>query len=273
MPMSTGGPALIQYLPAKSFLHRVDAISKLLAVGVLGVTVMLSNNNAVLLTIFLLIVTGALIGGRVPLRQFIKGFTILLFFGGGIGMTQLIWNHSGTELFSVLGRDVTAGGVRWGLEKGLTIANLGLTSFTFVWTTNPRETVAGLVHFGVKYRYAWGVFLVLRYGPLFANEYSIIREAQEVRGRNQSRGRIRGRLEMFKRYTVPLLFSMVRKTGNIAIAMDSRAFGAYPTRTFREGFRWSRSGLVLLIVLAVVAAYLLLAGGALSSKNPGVGFE
>jgi energy-coupling factor transport system permease protein len=229
---------------------------------------MLSNSNIALFVVFALVLVACLLVARVPWSQFRRGFGVLLFFGGGICVTQLLWNHSGDELLTVLGRPVTAGGVRWGIEKGLTIGCLGLTSFTFVWTTNPRETVAGLVHFGLPYRFAWGVFLVLRYGPLFEHEYRVIREAQQVRGRDISGGRIRGRLEMVKRYTMPLLFSMVRKTTNIAIAMDSRAFSAYPTRTFRDEFRWSRAGLALLVALVALSVALLVTGGALSSKNP-----
>jgi energy-coupling factor transport system permease protein len=268
MPMQTGGPALISYVDKDSPLHRVDAISKLAAVIILGVTVMLSNSNLALFMLLVLVLVACLGVARVPFRQFRRGFGVLLFFAGGICLTQILWNQSGDVLFTVLGRPVTEGGVRWGIEKGLTICNLGLTSFTFVWTTNPRETVAGLVHFGLKYRFAWGVFLVLRYGPLFEHEYRVIREAQEVRGRDVSAGRVRGRLQMLKRYTMPLLFSMVRKTTNIAIAMDSRAFGAYPTRTFRDAFAWSRSGLILMAALVVLSIALLLTGGAFSSKNP-----
>lgn len=266
MPASTGS-LIAQYVRRESILHRVDALSKLFAVFLISANAMFTSSNLQLLLIFSGIALAALILGRVPLRTFIRGFTIFFLFGLGIASTQLIFNHTGTTVFQVLGRPVTSGGAYYGMQKGLTILIMALASFTYIWTTNPRETVVGLTHLGVPYRFAWGIFLVLRYIPLFENEFKVIREAQRIRGINEKAG-IAGRLEMYKRYTLPLLVSMVRKTTNIAIAMDGRAFGAYPTRTFRDQFRWSWTGMALVTVLILLLAANFAFGNPFAPKNP-----
>jgi energy-coupling factor transporter transmembrane protein EcfT len=62
---------------------------------------------------------------------------------------------------------------------------------------------------------------------------------------------------------------MVRKATQLAIAMDGRAFGAYPDRSYRDEFHWSRSGItmVAIIVIAILGA-IFVYGTPFVSPNP-----
>ena len=81
------------------------------------------------------------------------------------------------------------------------------------------------------------------------------RDAGEDRGVEQ----VHGRIESLKRYVLPLLLSGIRKSENTAVAMDSRAFGAFTTRTYIKEFHWTLSGLVFLAIFAVIGAGLIYA--------------
>jgi energy-coupling factor transport system permease protein len=257
-----------QYVRTNSVFHRVDPVSKL--VGVFGISIwaMLVDSNIALFALFLLLCVTALVLGRVPFPVFIRGARIFLIFGSGLFIMQLLWNRQGEPVAQLGFITITSGGLAFGIQKWLMTATFGLASFIYIWTTSPRQAVVGLTHIGVPYRYAWSLFLVLRYVPLFENEVKIIREAQQVRGIRRSAG-LAGRIEMLKRYLVPLLVSMIRKATLLAIAMDARAFGAFPTRSFRDNFRWTRSGYVLMaIILVAIIGAIIVYGAALVAKNP-----
>jgi energy-coupling factor transport system permease protein len=125
---------------------------------------------------------------------------------------------------------------------------IALASMVYVWTTDPRNLVLGLIRLGVPYRFAYGLFVALRFMPLIENEAEVIRQALDVRCVSQ----VSGRLEAMRRYATPLLVAGIRKSENVAIAMDSRAFGAYPVRTYVDEFRWTVSGLVLVLVYVAI---------------------
>ena len=63
-------------------------------------------------------------------------------------------------------------------------------------------------------------------------------------------------------YDKPAASGVKRKAGRVALAMDARAFGAFPDRTFRERMVVRRADWVfLVVVLAVVAAVVVLFRG------------
>ncbi len=254
--MATIAPArrtsgnVIQYVRTTSALHRMDAMSKLIAAFGVSLLVVLINGNVELLALFLVVSLGALVLGNVPPLQFLRGARVFMIFGSGLLIFQLLFNHSGQPVGQLGPLGIYSGGLEFGIKKMLSIWVVALSSFTFIWTTNPRSLIVGLVRFGIPYRFAWALFLVMRFGPVFEDELRIIKDAQRVRGFKR-RGGVSGKIEQYKRYTIPMLVSMVRKATNIAVAMDGRAFGAYPDRSFVDEFHWSRSGLVLLGLLLV----------------------
>jgi energy-coupling factor transport system permease protein len=90
--------------------------------------------------------------------------------------------------------------------------------------------------------------------PLFQADYQTIRAAQSVRGAREARGFLH-LWSRTRRYAIPLLAGAVRKAGRVAVAMDARAFGALPDRTYRERMVVQRSDWVFLAaVVAIVAA-------------------
>jgi len=81
----------------------------------------------------------------------------------------------------------------------------------------------------------------------------VIREAQAVRGVQE----VTSKVEAAKRYVMPLLVSGIRRAEHMAIAMDSRAFGAFPQRTYMNDFRWTASGLAFLFSYLVIGGILI----------------
>ncbi len=244
--------ATYQYLRQSSVLHGADALSK--AAWLLLVSLFAFVLGSPLLFLIQLVVVAAcgLVLGRVPVATFFRGVRVLVVLALGIFCFQVLFLHRGDPLLDLGPLTVHSAGVRQGLTTGFRVVLISVAALVFVWTTNPRDLIVGLVHIGVPYRAAYAMFVAFQFVPLLEQEAAVIREAHLVRGVAE----VSGRVETWKRYAVPLLAYAIRKAESAAIAMDSRAFGAHPRRTFVDEFHWTRSGLGF--VVAFVALELLM---------------
>lgn len=115
------------------------------------------------------------------------------------------------------------------LRLGAIIALALLAGVTTTGTDLVRATVQQL---RVPYRIGYTALAAFRFVPRFAHELDVIRQAHRVRGAYGGRGPIAAARRGFG-YIVPLLAGAIRHAERVALAMDARAFGAYPDRTER----------------------------------------
>jgi energy-coupling factor transport system permease protein len=110
--------------------------------------------------------------------------------------------------------------------------------------------------------------VALRVIPLIEDQLRTVQAAQMVRGVGAEPG-IRGFIKNGTRYTVPVLVGVMRECNVMVYSMESRAFGAYPTRTFVNDVRMPWSGILIcvLLVLLVVGWYLLIGFGVISTNS------
>jgi energy-coupling factor transport system permease protein len=243
-----------QYIRQSSALHSMDPLSKALWLMVVSAIAFLFGSPLLVAVQLLATIATGLVLGRVHPRTFLRG-TSVIFSVALAGFTfQVLFVHRGPTLLELGPFTLNAEGVRLGLLVGIRVALLSVAALVFIWTTNPRDLIVALVHVGVPYRPAYALFVALQFVPLLEQEARIIREAHAVRGVSD----VSGRFESWKRYLVPLLAYAIRKAEAAAIAMDSRAFGAYKERAFVDEFHWTRSGLVFVATFLVFDLTLLL---------------
>jgi energy-coupling factor transporter transmembrane protein EcfT len=109
----------------------------------------------------------------------------------------------------------------------------------------------------IPYRFGYAAVAALRFVPRFAGESSAIRQAQRVRGGGAGRGPLTA-VRNAAGTVVPLLASSIRHADRVALAMESRAFGAHATRTERRPSLWRvRDTLFVTAVWSATAAILL----------------
>ena len=237
-----------QYLRVNSFLHRVDAVTKMAWLLLLSVFAFLLGSPVFLLGQIILLVLSGLVLGRIPLAHFIRGTAVLWVLMLGIFFFQVLFQHAGIELLRIGPLPIHSEGVRLGLAIGLRIALISVAALVFIWTTRPRDLIIGLVQLGLPYRLGYAILVAFQFVPLLESQATVIRDAHSVRGVAKASGRI----EAWRRYMFPLLAFGIRKAESAAIAMDARALGASPRRTFIDEFRWSRQGLAFLAAFVVV---------------------
>ena len=80
--------------------------------------------------------------------------------------------------------------------------------------------------------------------------------AHRVRGFAEGQG-LRGLIARTLRYAIPLLAAAIRKSERTALAMDAKAFGAGPERTYYRQMRlaWRDAAFVLALGAYTLAVY------------------
>jgi len=250
---------------------RTDLLSaknpsiKLLAVALTALVLTFIFDPVTPAVLFLLTLLAGKFLGNLRFRDQLRPLVIFLVAGLAILLGNVFFNKgnaAATALFwigpvKITGTALWAAGTLW-----LRLMCFALLSLVFVRTTEPQYLILSLIHqIRLNYRVAYGTMVGYRMLPLLQSDYQTIRAAQRVRGVREGRGILHAWGRM-RRYAIPLLAGSVRKAGRVALAMDARAFGAFPDRTFRERMVVRRADWVfLVVVLAVVAAVVVLFRG------------
>ncbi|MCL0043696.1 energy-coupling factor transporter transmembrane protein EcfT [Peptococcaceae bacterium] len=117
----------------------------------------------------------------------------------------------------------------------------------FSLTTNFNSFVSALVQqWKVPYRIGYTIMAAYRFVPMLNFELTVIRSAHKIRGVSD-RGTLKAKLEQTKRYAVPLLSTAIRKAERTALAMDSRAFGAFENRTYYRIYKFAWRDLLFIL--------------------------
>jgi energy-coupling factor transport system permease protein len=105
----------------------------------------------------------------------------------------------------------------------------------FTETTPAHKIAAGLCSFGINYRNAFIITMAFNLVPVFKEDALVIMEAQKLRGmRSFEEGSFLSKIQAYPFLVLPLMLGAMRKTQLSSIAMDSRAFGVYKTRTWLD---------------------------------------
>jgi energy-coupling factor transport system permease protein len=146
-----------------------------------------------------------------------------------------------------------------GLATALRLgALLSLALIAGLTMTGPDLVRALVQQLHVPYRIGYTALAAYRFVPRFRHELEGIRQAHRVRGVTGGRGPLAA-VRRYLGYIVPLLVGAIRHAERVALAMDSRAFGAHETRTERYlvPFRardWTFIGVFWLLGVGLIVA-------------------
>jgi energy-coupling factor transport system permease protein len=257
---------LFSYYLADSFLHRRNPAVKLLCLLLLVLAVTLAFDPWTPAAFLLLALVALRLLGRVPLRVLAWPLLALGLLGavGFVGANALFYAPAaGGGPLTVLWHSgpwrVTAEGLRAGVTLALRMLAIVAFSMVLVTTTDPTDLVLSLIQNArFPFRVGYGLLVAYRFLPLWQNELGVIRAAHRIRGVGE-RLTLAGRWQQLRRYAVPLLASAIRKAERVAIAMESRAFGALPRRTYYRQLRVTPADGALLAGTLLATALILLA--------------
>jgi energy-coupling factor transport system permease protein len=163
-------------------------------------------------------------------KQYKAMVMILLLLGLQILIVQLLFCREGVLIY------------RWGILKiyssALPLAITGLlkatlifyASFQFFTSSTAQEFTLMLMKFKIPYRFAMLVGLSVRFLPLMKDEYASIIDSQRTRGLRMNN--VWDDLKAIIPTFLPFLYRAVRRSTEIALAMELRGYGRSKSRTF-----------------------------------------
>jgi len=128
----------------------------------------------------------------------------------------------------------------------------------FFLTTSPDHLGLALEQSHVPYEFCFAFTTAVRFVPVLAEEAQTIMDAQKARGLELEKGNFMKRIRNYIPILIPLIVSAIRRSLELAEAMESRAWGAIKKRTNLYELKMRRGDYILLMltmVLLVVAVY------------------
>jgi len=259
---------LIEYQPGNSFLHRLNPVTKLVALLSLAVVVFTWPGYRLPLAVTGVMLLVAAVGG--VLAQAAK---ILLIIGVPIiglllPVQGLFYPGNETQLYTFAGVPVIEQVAVWqeGVEFALLIS-FRLTAIIvamtlLVMTTHPKKLTDALMQRGMSHKLAYVFIAALQFVPQMRQRSSQILDAQRARGLDTG-ANLRRRLRAVVELLSPLLISMLISTQTRALALESRGFTRAGNRTFiydisdtglDKAIRWGSGILAVAVVVWVVVA-------------------
>jgi energy-coupling factor transport system permease protein len=242
----------IRYLPGDSVVHRLHPLVKVAWLLWATVFVFVVQSPWIVAAVAASLLMAFPLAG-VRLGQF-RGTRLFISTALLLGLLQVIFRQDGTELLQVGPLTVTSGGVETGVYVATRFLSVVLLSYLFVLTTEPNDLAHTLMRAGLPYRYGFALITALRLVPVFEDEGQIVYKAQLARGVRYDVRSPRRFLTLARQFFLPLLVSALGKVDALAVSMEGRCFGKYPTRTFLREVRatWLDAVAVAVLVLAVV---------------------
>jgi energy-coupling factor transport system permease protein len=235
--------------------------------AVCGSVVVFSSLHLGVMTAMLGALLLFLFAGRLPARLTLAPLVLILPLCFFITLIQTV-THPDQILASwhVLGREITISGVGivLGLRVTFRVVLLAITLTIFFTVVHPAKFTKALCDLGMPFKYAYSFTLALRFLPLMLEEVGTIKNAQQCRGYDIDR--VNPAIRIFRVFPlmVPLVLIALRRASTIALALDLRAFGARPERTFfvevQRGpldlaFRAVAVGIAAVVFVAAVAGW------------------
>jgi energy-coupling factor transport system permease protein len=128
----------------------------------------------------------------------------------------------------------------------------------FFLTTSPDHLGLALEQSKVPFEFAFAFTTAVRFVPVLAEEAQTIMDAQKARGLELEKGNLMKRIRNYIPVLIPLIVSAIRRSLELAEAMESRAWGACKKRTNLYALKLHKGDYALLaisVVILVVASY------------------
>jgi len=245
------------YLDRETFFHRLDPRTKIFILVVSFLLAILYQHPVYVLGILLLILLQAAMGRCLSnLRRL--WFLLLLIFAFSVP----IWALYARGETPLLGR-VSTQSLQYGIANALRIETMLISGLAFLSTTKNEEIALGLIRLRLPYAMSFALSTALRLVPTFVGTAFTVIQAQQARGLDLKAGGLRERAEKYIPLLGPIFLVTLRNANQLAMALESKGFGASKDRTFLLQIQFKRSDVMvlgLLLLLFLFAIYLRVQG-------------
>jgi energy-coupling factor transport system permease protein len=260
----------IEYVDGNSPIHRLNPITKVFfSLYIIGATLSIRDIFSLILVLLGIMGLWAIAGIPGLLSRFKFLFVIMAATGSiWIVAQAFLWNFGGPgiKLFrfdlpmwpTPIGA-VYLSGLTYGLAMVIRIIAIFSCVPLLTLTTSIPKIVVALQKLRVPYKFNFALSTAVRFSPLIFTTFYDIKDAQVLRAHDVDKmGYVDKIRKAFVPIVTPLFMSLLRRSDDLEIAIESRAFGAPVKRTFVEEFRFTYldyiffAGMILFTVLIVV---------------------
>jgi energy-coupling factor transport system permease protein len=240
----------LRFTRGDSVLHRLDPRVKFLMTMVIFALSIIFFDLIPLLLVFTLQIPLILIG-RIS-KEWLKTLKGAAFLALIIFATNLL------SFYFFQGMHLTGTIVEYSLTLTLRFLAL-ITSFSlFFLTTSPDKLSLALEKARVPYEFNFAFITAIRFVPVLAEETQTIMDAQRSRGLELDKGGFLSRVRKYIPILLPLIVNSIRRSLELAEAMESRAFGATKNRTNLYELKMAKSDYIVLFIsigVLIIAVY------------------
>jgi len=222
-------------------IHRRDPRVKFLYVLVMFIAAVMFNELLPLLVLFFLQIPFVLLAG--VQRQWLRSLRGAMFLATFLFVFNLI--------FGYISPSTIPGGVsppEYAFSMSLRFLVLVESFSVFFLTTSPDHLSLALEKSRVPYEFTFAFTTAVRFVPVLAEEAQTIMDAQKARGLELERGNFMKRVRNYIPILIPLIVSAIRRSLELAEAMESRGWGASKKRTNLYVLKMRRGDLMLIII-------------------------
>ncbi len=239
------------YVHAESVLHRLHPVTKVVLLFLGFVSALLLEHPLYLLALaFIYGIFGVRAGALKNLARVAWLLFLIAFASFGIWSVA----YHGERVIASLGPlTVTIEGMLFGAGMGVRLDLMVFCGLIFLAATPVEEFSYGLTRLGLPFSISFAMSLSFRLVPLFADTVRTIMDAQRARGLDPASGGLVSRMRSYVPLLVPVSASALRRTDNLAIALESKGFGLGvrrgPLHAYKAG--WNDAA-ALVIMCAIV---------------------
>ncbi len=235
---------------SSSPIHDLDPRVKFLYVCIVFIIAILFNQLLPLLILFV---------GQIPLvllsrvqKEWLRSMRGSIIFAALIFVTNWIsrYFYGGYSSWMLL--------LEHSLAMTLRFIVLIESFSIFFLTTSPDHLGLALEQSGIPYEFCFAFTTAIRFIPVLAEEAQTIIDAQRARGLELEKGNFIKKVKNYIPILIPLIVNAIRRSLELAEAMESRAWGAINKRTNLYVLKLGRNDYYLMavsIVILILAIY------------------
>jgi energy-coupling factor transport system permease protein len=202
-------------------IHNLDPRIKFVYVCAIFVIAIIFGELLPLMVLFFMQIPFVVLAG--VKREWVRSMRGAAFLASIIFLTNFVFAYFGGRSPAESLENATA----------LTLRFIVLVeSFSiFFLTTSPDHLGLALEQTRIPYEFCFAFTTAVRFVPVLAEEAQTIMDAQKARGLELERGNFLKRIRNYIPILIPLIVSAIRRSLELAEAMESRAWGATKKRT------------------------------------------
>lgn len=230
--------AVVDYVPKNSFIHRLNPVSKIVWALTILIAAVMFNNFLYMLVLFgLVLMTAALAGVLTEISRLFKGLFLFAF----ILFLMQVGFYNGEDIYFYLlpiGKGylgISKEGIVFSLAMAFRMLTIITSLLVFLATTKTQDlanTLIEMLH--IPYDYSFMFLTAMRFIPTFLGEIRQISDAQRARGFVTEGWNPVKKIKAYVPLALPLVLISLKKAKQMALAMETRGYGAGHRTYLRE---------------------------------------